>query len=239
MSFILDALKKSENERRRKEQPDFTDLPRATPAVGTPAWALLALGALTSLVIVLGIAWWQSGASLQLEFVAGNDTGTRSERAGARNGDDSRTRTTPTDDEVEVAAALPADRSVRPLGSEARTPQTGSESAPAPERSTAPAEPPVSAAAPEPAPAPQDAPRAADQDLPSADDLIADGELGVGELHMDLHVYSSSASRRFVIVNGQRLREGEAMNDGTVVAEILPDGVIMRHRGTRFVLSRD
>ena len=60
MSFILDALRKSEHERQRSTVPGLSQVPLATPAAQLPRWALLVIGVLAAAVLVLGAAWWQS-----------------------------------------------------------------------------------------------------------------------------------------------------------------------------------
>ena len=60
MSFILDALRKSEHERQRSEVPGLSQVPLATPQPQLPRWALAVIGMLVAAVLVLGGAWWQS-----------------------------------------------------------------------------------------------------------------------------------------------------------------------------------
>ena len=64
MSFILDALRKSEHERQRSAVPGLSHVPLATPRRELPGWALLVIGVLAAAVLVLGGAWWQSQRSL-------------------------------------------------------------------------------------------------------------------------------------------------------------------------------
>ena len=52
MSFILDALKKSENERQRTIGPSLADAPARRPQTERPWWAI-AIGAL--LIVNLGV----------------------------------------------------------------------------------------------------------------------------------------------------------------------------------------
>lgn len=56
MSFILDALKKSETERQRRNAPGFADVPDSTDPAGAPRW-LWVLGGLLAinLVVLLGV----------------------------------------------------------------------------------------------------------------------------------------------------------------------------------------
>ena len=60
MSFILDALRKSEHERQRSTLPGLSQVPLATPPAQLPRWALVVIGVLAAGVLVLGGAWWQS-----------------------------------------------------------------------------------------------------------------------------------------------------------------------------------
>ena len=60
MSFILDALRKSETERQREVAPSFSQVPIAVARPRVPPWAWLVIGALTLCVAVLGGAWWQT-----------------------------------------------------------------------------------------------------------------------------------------------------------------------------------
>jgi hypothetical protein len=60
MSFILDALRKSEHERQRSAAPSLSHVPLAHPRRNLPAWAIVVIGALAAAVLVLGGAWWQS-----------------------------------------------------------------------------------------------------------------------------------------------------------------------------------
>jgi general secretion pathway protein B len=60
VSFILDALRKSENERRRDTAPSLSQIPTAMPTPGLPSWIWLVIGALCLCILVLAGAWWQS-----------------------------------------------------------------------------------------------------------------------------------------------------------------------------------
>jgi len=60
VSFILDALRKSEHERQRSALPGLAQIPLATAPSQLPRWALLVIGTLAAAVLVLAGAWWQS-----------------------------------------------------------------------------------------------------------------------------------------------------------------------------------
>ena len=54
MSFILDALRKSEHERQRSAVPGLAQVPLATPQAQIPRWALGVMGVLGAAVLALG-----------------------------------------------------------------------------------------------------------------------------------------------------------------------------------------
>jgi hypothetical protein len=58
-------------------------------------------------------------------------------------------------------------------------------------------------------------------------------------LHMDLHVYAPDPTKRFVIVNGAKLGEGQSTQDGVRVDSITNEGAILSHRGVQFEMLRD
>lgn len=60
MSFILDALRKSETERRREAAPNLHHVPLAVHREGVPVWIWSTIALLALSVMVLGGAWWQS-----------------------------------------------------------------------------------------------------------------------------------------------------------------------------------
>ena len=72
--------------------------------------------------------------------------------------------------------------------------------------------------------------------LPSRDDLLAAGA-AIPEANLNMHVYDASPALRFVLLNGQRLREGEVSREGLRVEQILPSGVLLSTGGTSFMLS--
>jgi general secretion pathway protein B len=60
MSFILDALRKSENERQREASPSFARAPVAVGRRETPGWTHVVMGILAIALVVLAVAWWRS-----------------------------------------------------------------------------------------------------------------------------------------------------------------------------------
>ncbi len=62
MSFILDALRKSENERQKAAVPGISDVPSVVENSRIPKWTLGVIAALSAVVLILGWAWWQSSS---------------------------------------------------------------------------------------------------------------------------------------------------------------------------------
>lgn len=228
MSLILDALKKSDNERKRKTAPSISDVRSAQPESRAPKWIFwfIALLAVNLLVLLLVL----SRGSDAPQPVVENITLPVSEAL------------TPTS----AAPPPPARRDVvRSLAGEA----TGSSprTAPAP-RQTQTSSPPIVSnpqavereARAERETAAMEAFRESDnRDLPSFARLKADGVLSVPDLHIDLHVYDANPERRLVFINGVKYSEGETLSAGPSVDSIRNDGVALSYQGVDFLLQRD
>jgi general secretion pathway protein B len=83
--------------------------------------------------------------------------------------------------------------------------------------------------------------RAAAQDaaqLPSWYELPQEFRNQLDVPHPDLHVYSEEPQNRFILVNLKKYREGETLDSGLVLEEILPDGMVMSYRGERFTVEK-
>lgn len=100
----------------------------------------------------------------------------------------------------------------------------GTATAPAPTMRPAPI---VSASAVPAAAAPPAAPARTRDDLLAAGDAVPDAQIS-------LHVYDADAAKRFVFLDGQRLREGDVAANGLRVERIDADGVVLDHRGSDF-----
>ena len=60
----------------------------------------------------------------------------------------------------------------------------------------------------------------------------------VPEIKFSVLVYAKNADDRFVLINGQRLGEGDNLQSGPVVKEIRRDGVIFSYRLYQFLVER-
>ena len=241
MSFILDALKKSENERQRHVGPSLADVQIRRHQSDRPWWAVAVAGLL---VINLGV--------LLVVLLGRNDDASpavslpASEAPSARAQQSHQPAPAPGASTRAPGANTPSP-AVRSLADEADGIDTGAIEGSAfnPDlaaASTVPEGPPLVRSIDAPAVAPASRPmfesRAAENEmLPTHSDLTASGT-ALPELHLDIHVHSGNPAERFVFVNMRKYVEGQALTEGPTVERITADGVVLNQRGLRFLLPR-
>ncbi|MBM4232549.1 MAG: hypothetical protein FJ160_00040 [Gammaproteobacteria bacterium] len=71
---------------------------------------------------------------------------------------------------------------------------------------------------------------------PSRDELLARGST-IPPVELNMHVYDANPQARFVLLNGQRLREGESSREGIAIERITPEGVILRFGSATFAVN--
>ena len=57
-------------------------------------------------------------------------------------------------------------------------------------------------------------------------------------LKLSVHVFAEDAERRFAIVDGQRVQEGDALTGAIRVRQIQADGVLLEIAGSSWLLPR-
>jgi hypothetical protein len=62
--------------------------------------------------------------------------------------------------------------------------------------------------------------------------------MSVPEIKFSVLVYAELAEDRFVLINGQRLGEGDSYQDGLLIKEIRRDGVVFTYRLYQFLVER-
>jgi general secretion pathway protein B len=220
MSFILDALRKSEHERQRSAMPGIAQVPFGLPRREMPAWAIVVIVALAIAVLTLGGAWWRS---------ARQDSAASVEPAAP-----ARTEIPLVLPPAEVAFP-PAVYSAPPVGESQgeRSPAAGERPPPAPSIRRADAAGPASARDAETAEA---EPAAEESTLPSAEALAAEG-VALPRLRLELHAYSARPADRFVFINGTKYLEGATLAEGPRIVTIAPNGAVLSYLGHRFLLA--
>ena len=104
---------------------------------------------------------------------------------------------------------------------------------PAPEPASAT---PAPAIAPPPAPAAA-APAPAANDVPTVDEMPADVRSALPALPITMQVYSADPKRRFAIIEGTRVTEGESVR-GVTIVEIRASGLVLEFHGHRMLMPR-
>lgn len=72
--------------------------------------------------------------------------------------------------------------------------------------------------------------------VPTRDQQLAAGA-SLPPATLNLHVYDADPIKRFVLLNGERLREGDTSRDGLDVISITPEGVVLSYGNASFALS--
>ena len=55
---------------------------------------------------------------------------------------------------------------------------------------------------------------------------------------LTVHIYDAEPAKRFVVIDGRKLRQGDSSRGGILVEEILPDGVALSFEGHPFFRPR-
>jgi general secretion pathway protein B len=240
MSFILDALKKSESDRQRRSGPALFEVKVAPPRTRLPAWAI-AIACL--LAVNLGIVVWMvlrrpahEGAAVALPPAAAA-TAAALPPAPAAPPSAAATVAPATVVAAPPAAAAPAPAAAAP-GPAAPGPAQGAASLPAagepnPEDYAPAEEPPAGG------PLGGHVRRGTASGVPLYQDATAAPGTQLPQLRLDLHVFASRPQDRFVMINMHKLHEGESLPEGVRVDSITPEGAVMSYNGQKFLLPRE
>ena len=104
-----------------------------------------------------------------------------------------------------------------------------------------PAAPPPAVAVPPPAAAPvatAPAPAPSLENLPLYWQLPLNVRKDLPALKLSMHVYSPTPDQRFVILNGNRQKEGDDLGADVRLTEIRVDGAVLEYHGQRFLVPR-
>jgi len=221
MSSILDALKKSERQRSLGRDLIFRNAARnAAPRL--TGFAIAVLVALLLLVLAIGVLLF-SLREPELPPLTSMSAEVLVPSAGK-------------DPEMATTATVPA-----PAGRTETAPALDSrvraQTTPLPEkpaRTKAPSSADVSRTAADPRPA-----TGTDKsEAPWLSSLPQAFRSSLPPLAVNIHVYSPDQSQRILYINNRPARQGERIEGGVVVEEIVHDGVVLQYRGQRFKLPR-
>ena len=210
MSFILDALKKSETERQQQGSAEFAAIPTNPGSASLPRWLwIVGLLLAVNLAVLIGLLLQPDSPPTQSE--------TTSSASQAIPQQQLQLQPSFTDQVAAASQNLP-DKQDEPAT--ARVPDKR------------PAVRPVLISQ-NPSAIPSG------EIYPTVQEVRASGSLNLPELHLDIHVYSDVPKDRFVFINMTKLREGSQLEEGPIIVEITRDGVILGHQGLSFLLPRE
>lgn len=220
MSFILDALKKSESDRQRQSGPALFEVKVAPPRTGLPLWAVAVAALLVvNLAIVMWMLWRHPATRTP-------DTSAGAAAAGA---------TTPAPAPPSVSLPAPVAQPPAAAPSPALLPNPGASNG-------ASDNPDDYAPAADPAASPLLGNRVRHgtvDGVPLYQDAAASPGTRIPQLRLDLHVFALRPQDRFVMINMHKLREGDSLPEGVRVESITPEGAVLSYSGSRFLLTRD
>lgn len=75
-------------------------------------------------------------------------------------------------------------------------------------------------------------------DTPLLQQMPEDFQHALPSLAVTIHVYSQEESQRILFINNREYRKGSQIEGGIRVEDIVPDGVVLSYQGERFKLSR-
>jgi general secretion pathway protein B len=256
MSFILDALKKSEVERQRQSVPGLMDIGAAPRRARFPLWAV-ALAALLAVNLVVLIVVLARGGLAGLSGRQATDA--RVASAAPPAGTPAAQPGTPAAPPVIAAvpsgaAAAPADASPSASSEHHFSPMDATPPVYAPEipADATPTAPGAGTQSNRAATPDSSAPRGRERDplltsgedksdrevLPTINELDLTGANALPDLHLDVHVFATKPAERFVYINMRKYREGNTIAEGPLLERIRRDGVVLDYRGLRFLLPR-
>lgn len=261
MSFILDALRKSEHERQRQAGPGLAEAAVAAPRTRTHAWATAAIVLFVVNLAVVGVLLMrraQDAATTSAPATPSPSSagpGAVEPRPTAAASEPPPVATSqPPELPPMLRPAVPAPvapATRNPLQEEVSDHPLSLDEHTVADAARVPPGPPVVTRAPsgggsviyetlpeaDPVTSPSHAAPAPERrELPTADEMLAGG---VPELRLELHVFSNVPAERFAFINSRKYREGDTLQEGPRVDEITRDGVVLDFRGRRFLLPRE
>ena len=227
MSFILDALRKSETERQKAQVPGIGDAPMVVHQKHVPRWTFGLIACLSVGLVVLGWFWLRDAGTGADQGVAASSaqTATSAVVSSPPMAPGTATSSTPPDSPVAAMASVSfpigevRDLSEEALQGTAATSVSSAASLPTP---------PATTPAPEVLAAPM---------LTLAQYRASGGALP--ELNLELHVYSPTAAERFVFINSSKYVEGQTLDEGPRLGAITRDGAVLVHEGRSLLLPRE
>jgi general secretion pathway protein B len=233
MSYILDALKKADQERIAGSVPDLETMHRHEPATRKSSrwlWILAVLFLFNAVAVTLFAIRYNPGAGK--ETVVGRTA--PDERGSALPNTPHLRPSAPT------AGAGTVIRKAPPTvpGTASQPREQGRVAMAGRQASSPPIPPSISAAAASSPPsqgmAPAHSPAPATARIPEWDELPVDFRSGFTMPRIDVHVYDTNPQNRFILADMRKYHEGDRLQNGVILEKILPDGLQLSYQGRTF-----
>ena len=250
MSFILDALKKSESDRQRQGGPALFEVKVAAPRSALPPWAIaIAVLFAANLGVVLWLLLRHSGAGAPaapaasaapaVAAVAATPPASAAPRAPAAGPAASPVANEPAaGDEDSLPTVIDATHSRRSAAADA----PGVAAAPRRNGAGPSLNPddyaPAAEAPPETASPSGRVKRGTEDGVPLYQQLATAPGAQLPQLRLDLHAYADRPADRWVLINMHRMREGDSLPEGVHVDRITPSGAVLSYQGSQFLLTQ-
>jgi len=224
MSSILDALKKSERQRSLGRDLIFRNTSHAAAPrlTGFAIAVLIALAVLVVSIVALLFSLRDPGLPVALlpseKSTTPADTGASKKQASS----DAIVAVVPTT----PAGTVPGVDSTTPSGSQ-KVPPLSKPLPPKLEKSVEAPHSPVQAL-----------PAQASGSVPWFKDMPQSFRSSLPPLAVNIHVYSPDRTQRILYINNRPVKQGEQIEGGVMIEEIVHDGVVLQYRGQRFKLPR-
>lgn len=229
MSYILEALKKAEAERRSGNAPSLhTPHTLAPPRAGGDWWRRPVVWATAVLLVVAGLAAWlwpRQPSSPPVQIAAGPAQPAIPAAAPAA---PATPAAPPPPAAVPPAAAVPAEPE-KPAPKAQAKPESRPEPKPEPKPRPAPRK--QEQKAPAAASATPEAPQAP---VPPLRELPEHIQREIPPLQIGGYIYSSIPADRSVLINKRLLREGDEVAPGLTLEKMTPSGMVLNYRGHRY-----
>ena len=231
MSFILDALKKSEIERQRQSVPGLIDTRPIVRRSRMPLWVaalctLLAVNLLALTYVVLRKSTVPAPAARPAAAPVARAASPEARPFSPLDGAPEYAPEIPVAPPADAApVAPPPDGTLieaRPARTAPPTGDSGAEAQPHSDSQLTDAE----------------ANTETDEVLPTISEISLSGAQALPELHLDVHVYATKPADRFVYINMRKYHEGARLQEGPTIERIRRDGVVLNDQGVRFLLPR-
>lgn len=236
MSFILDALKKSEHERQRQTIPGLVDSSVVRPKPRLPMWAIalcVLLGVNLIVLLLVLLHGWMTPSPAPATQVQNQPASrvqqpsqARASLPAAAPGTNGERQFSPLDNSPRYATEIPLGSAPLPTTPPQRNSASGSNSATHTVRHG------------DPLLNDGDYQANDEEVLPTINEMNLTGAQGLPDLHLDVHVFATRSAERFVFINMRKYHEGAVMQEGPTIERIRRDGVILDYHGVRFLLPR-